>query len=129
MTPQQQVELKDFLSPIFERKAVSVKALNVSELTSYADAVIIVEASSKRQTTAIAEHIVKKMKDTGSKPLGTEGIKEGDWALLDYGDTIIHVFESETRALYDLEGFWADAPQIDLSEYDRDPEQEDNNGN
>lgn len=111
-------ELKPFLIPIFERKPVSVAALDVSGMTSYADAIIVVEAASGRQVRSIAEHIVKQLKRTEIHALGAEGIKDGQWALLDYGLAIIHIFEPETKALYDLEGFWADAPRINLSEMD-----------
>jgi ribosome-associated protein len=107
-----------FFTPIFERKALSVTALDVSALTSYTDTLIIVEAASSRQVTSIADHIVKQLKKSKIKTLGTEGIKEGEWALLDYGHAVIHVFDSQTKALYDLEGFWADAPRIDLSGYE-----------
>lgn len=117
-------ELAPYLSTIFQRKAVSVTALDIRGLTSYTDALIIVEASSSRQVTSIAEHIVKTLKQSKLKVLGAEGIKQGEWALLDYGHTVIHVFESQTRALYDLEGFWADAPKIDLSGFDHSTREE-----
>lgn len=120
-------ELGKYLVPAFERKAVSITALDVSELTSYTDALIIVEATSNRQVTAIAEHIVKRLKQEKIKTLGAEGIKSGEWALLDYGQAVIHVFNTETKSLYDLEGFWADAPRIDLSEFDRQRDMEDKN--
>ena len=58
------------------------------------------------------EKALKKLK---IKSMGIEGVREGQWALLDYGDIIFHVFNSETKAFYDLEGFWADAPRMDLS--------------
>lgn len=110
-------ELTPFLTPIFERKALSVSVLDVRGLTSYADALIVVEATSARQVTSIAEHVAKKLKQLKIKNLGVEGIKEGQWALLDYGQAIIHIFEPDTKSLYDLEGFWADAPRIDLSDF------------
>ncbi len=109
-------DLKKYLVPAFERKAVSITALDVSQLTSYADILIIIEALSSRQVTAIAGHMVKKLKAQKIESLGAEGVKSGDWALLDYGHVVIHIFDSETKALYDLEGFWSDAPRIDLSQ-------------
>ena len=118
-------ELKPFLTPAFQRKPLSVNAINVSELTSYTDVVIIVEAASRRQVTSLAEHMIKMLKAQNINAIGIEGTKEGEWALLDYGDTVIHIFGSETRALYDLEGFWSDAPRIDLSEFESLVEMED----
>ncbi len=112
-------DLKKYLAPAFERKAISVSAIDVKRLTSYTDTLIIIEASSSRQVTAIAEHVIKSLKALKIQALGLEGVKEGEWALLDYGDVIIHVFESKTKAFYDLEGLWADARRIDLSGFER----------
>lgn len=111
-------DLKKFLIPAFERKVKSITAINVKELTSYADTLIIIEGASQRQVSAIAQHLIKRLKEQNTKALSVEGVKEGDWALLDYGDVIIHVFESEKKSFYDVEGLWADAPRIDLSEFD-----------
>jgi len=108
---------KKYFIPAFERKPQSITALNVSQFTSYADILLIIEGSSNRQVTSIAEHIIKQLKTQKVKPIGKEGVKQGEWALLDYGNVIIHVFESSVKELYDLEGFWADAPIIDLSEF------------
>ncbi len=108
-------EMEVFVQPVFERKPLSVKAIDVKALTSYADMVLIVEAGSPRQTTALAEHILQKLKKQDIKPLGMEGIKDGTWALMDFGHVIVHVFESETKQLYDLEGLWSDAPLFDLT--------------
>lgn len=110
--------LKKYIIPVFERKAISVSALSLKDLTSYTDVLVIVEAASHRQVTSLAQHLIKRMKDLKIKAMGAEGVKEGEWALLDYGDIVIHIFESEAKDFYDLEGFWADAPVLDLSEFD-----------
>ena len=108
-------EFKPYLAPIFERKAKSITAIDVHKMTSYADMLVIVEAGSRRQVTSLAEHIIKALKKQKIKVFGMEGIKEGEWALMDYGHIIIHVFDSEAKEFYDLEGLWSDAPRIDLS--------------
>ena len=106
-----------YLKEIFERKAERVVAMDIGALTSYADVVIVVTATSQRQAAAIAEHLYIKMKQTNHMPLGVEGMKEGSWALLDFGDVIIHIFNRETREFYDIEGLWSDAPRLDLSDF------------
>ena len=111
-------DLKKYLIPAFERKAKSITAVNVEQFTSYTDALIIIEGSSQRQVSSIAQHLIKSLKEQKIKAIGVEGVKEGEWALLDYGEVIIHVFDSETKSFYDLEGLWADAPRIDLSEFE-----------
>ncbi|MBP8828823.1 MAG: ribosome silencing factor [Desulfobacter sp.] len=112
-----QEEYIPYLAPIFDRKPKRVTALMVSELTSYTDMVVIVEAGSSRQVTSLSEHIIKSLKEAKIKTLGTEGVKEGQWALLDFGHLIIHIFESDAMAFYDLEGLWSDAAPVDLSEF------------
>ena len=107
-----------FLTAAFQRKPEKVVALDVRGLTSYTDTIIIITAGSARQVTAIAEHIYMEMKAQGHMPLGTEGIKEGSWALLDFADVLIHVFDRETDRFYNLEGLWADAPRLDLSAFE-----------
>jgi len=119
-------DLKKYLIPAFDRKAKSITAIDVKQLTSYADTLIIIEGNSQRQVTAIAEHLIQDLKRQKTKTLSVEGVKAGEWALLDYGDVIIHIFESEKKSFYDVEGLWADAPRIDLSQFDNsDPAGED----
>ncbi|WP_321491724.1 ribosome silencing factor [uncultured Desulfobacter sp.] len=116
-----QEEYIPYLAPIFDRKPKSVVALMVSQLTSYTDMVVIVEAGSSRQVTSLSEHIIKSLKNAKIKAIGTEGVKEGQWALLDFGHLIIHVFESEAKAFYDLEGLWSDAEPVDISRFGSQP--------
>jgi len=118
--------LKKYLIPAFERKAKSIIAIDVKKFTSYTDTLVIIEGNSQRQVTAIAQHLIKSLKGHKLKNLGVEGVKEGEWALLDYGEVIIHVFESEKKSFYDIEGLWADAPRIDLSEFKKEFEPKEN---
>ncbi|ACN16257.1 putative iojap-related protein [Desulforapulum autotrophicum HRM2] len=109
--------LDKYLVEAFLRKAEEITVLDVRKLTSYADAIMIITAKSQRQVSAIAEHINIAMKKINNMPIGTEGMKQGTWALLDYGDVVINVFDKATRDFYDLEGLWSDAPRLDLSAY------------
>ncbi|MBF0301736.1 MAG: ribosome silencing factor [Desulfamplus sp.] len=113
--------LTPYLNEIFARKAEKLTAIDVRKFTSYTDAIIVVTASSSRQVSSIAENIHTNMKKAGNMPLGVEGMQEGTWALLDFGDVIIHIFNKETRDFYNIEGLWADAPRVDTSEFNREP--------
>ncbi|MBM4380710.1 MAG: ribosome silencing factor [Deltaproteobacteria bacterium] len=93
-----------------DKKALDVTLIDVRGKTSYADYFVIASGESDRQVAAIAEHIettLKAEKDLHS--VGTEGRETGNWVLLDYGDVVVHLFFSEQRAFYDLDGLWADA--------------------
>jgi len=97
-----------------ERKAERPVALDVSELTSFTEAFVIVGGRSDRQVRAIADEVVKTLKQAGDPPLGVEGLKEGRWVLIDCNDVVCHVFTPEARQQYDLERLWRDAASIEL---------------
>lgn len=114
MTDSLKTEIKPYLAAVNGMKAENVVVLDVSRLTSIADIFILCEGRSNRQVSAISDYIVKALKDQGIKPLSMEGVSEGRWVLLDYGDVIIHVFYESVRAFYDIEGLWADARRIEI---------------
>ncbi|HWV38161.1 MAG TPA: ribosome silencing factor [Vulgatibacter sp.] len=95
-----------------DKKAEDVVILDVAGLTSYADCFVIATGTSDRQVGAIADSIEDKMKKAGHRPIGVEGHGLGHWVLLDFGDVVAHVFYEEARALYDVEGLWADARRV-----------------
>jgi ribosome-associated protein len=101
-----------FVKAVLGKKAESVVVLDVRGLTSIADAFIICSGRSNRQVSAVADHVERFLKQEGIRPLSVEGRKEGHWVLMDYGQVIIHVFYTETRSFYDLEGLWVDAKRI-----------------
>jgi ribosome-associated protein len=98
-----------------DRKALDLVALDVSELTSYADTFIIATATSDRHARAIADAIREAESAGGGRALGVEGYDEARWVLIDLGDVIVHVFQEEVRSAYDLERLWSDAQSLALS--------------
>ena len=101
-----------YIKAILGKKALNVVALDVAEMTSYADVFIFCSGRSNRQVIAIADYIQTDLKKHKIKPLSVEGTKDGHWVLLDYGHVIIHVFYEPVREFYDLEGLWVDAKRI-----------------
>ena len=101
-----------FVQAALGRKAEGLVVLDVRELTSIADTFIICSGRSNRQVNAIADFIERFLKEHKIRALSIDGKKEGHWVLMDYGDTIFHIFYEETRAFYNLEGLWTDAPRI-----------------
>lgn len=93
-------------------KAEDVVALDVAELSSFADVFVVCTGRSDRQVRAIADSIEKAAKQAGEPPLGIEGYAEGRWVLIDLDDVIVHVFTPETREHYDIERLWSDAPRL-----------------
>ncbi len=95
-----------------EKKAEDLVILDLRALSSVTDILVIASGHSDRHVQAVSEHLVQEMKKHGYYPLGSEGLRDGRWALLDYDDIIVHVFYHEIRDYYDLEGIWSDAPVI-----------------
>lgn len=99
-----------------DKKAYDIVILDIIEISTIADYFVICSGRSSTHVQSIAEGIVDALaKDTGLKPR-KEGLKEGRWILLDYGDIIVHVFQEEEREFYNLERLWADASLIEKSE-------------
>ena len=99
-----------------EKKALDVIILDLSGLTVIADYFVICSGESTTQVKAVAEFIEQEFAKKRIKPLGVEGAAHSHWILLDYGDVIIHVFEKETRAYYNLEKLWMDAKVVEIDE-------------
>jgi ribosome-associated protein len=96
-----------------DKKAMNVVVLDMRDASSITDYFLICSGGSERQVQAIADAIDEQLSRSGIASLGVEGYREGRWVLMDYGDVIVHVFSQETRAFYDLERLWANAPKIE----------------
>lgn len=98
-----------------DKKASDIVVLDVAKLTSLGDHFIIASANSTTQVRALANEVEKTLKEHGISPLHTEQKERGSsWILIDYGSVMIHVFQKETRAFYELERLWADADRQDI---------------
>ena len=97
-----------------DRKAEDIVALDIREVSSFADTFVVATGTSDRHVRAVADAVKAAVSELGESPLGIEGYDEGRWVLIDFGNTIVHVFQHETRAKYDLERLWSDASRIEL---------------
>ena len=97
-----------------DKKGEEPLLLEVSELTGYADYFLLVSGRSTRQATAVGENVARTLKKAGRPALGSEGLKEGTWILLDFGEVVVHVFHQPVREFYDLDSLWGDAPRVEL---------------
>ncbi len=79
------------------------------------DMFVIATGTSRRHVLTLAEETEAKLKESDRRPLRREGFDDAQWVLLDYGDVVVHVFDQETRAYYDLERLWGDAPREEWS--------------
>jgi ribosome-associated protein len=98
-----------------DKKGVDVKILEIAKISSIADYLVLATGMSDKQVQAIADSVRKGLKKFG-KALDIEGVREGKWVVIDYGDVLVHIFVDELRHYYDLDKLWGDAPLIDNPE-------------
>ena len=97
-----------------ERKAVDITVLKVTHLTVLADYFVICTARSNKQVKALAEYVSESMEEAGVQTLRSDGVREGKWAVLDFGSVIVHIFNDDTRMFYCLEKLWADGDNVEF---------------
>jgi ribosome-associated protein len=102
------------LEASLDKKALEPVVLDMRGLCSYTNYILIVSGRSDRQVDAIADGIRKMLREREYTILGSEGAASGQWALLDYGDLVVHIFHHPMREHYDLESLWVDAPRVPI---------------
>nr|WP_269845058.1 ribosome silencing factor [Marinicauda salina] len=98
------------LSVLEDDKAEDVVVIDLHGKSSVTDLMIIATGRSNRHVGAIADHVIRKLKESGHGAPRVEGIKSCDWVLIDVGDVVLHIFRPEVRDFYDLEKLWSAAP-------------------
>jgi ribosome-associated protein len=93
-----------------ELQAIDVSSINVEQLTTITDVMIVCSGRSTKHVKAIAEHLIDKSKHLGFKALSQSGFENGEWALIDFGDIVVHIMIPDVRAFYNLEGLWQQPP-------------------
>ncbi|MCD8016133.1 MAG: ribosome silencing factor [Lachnospiraceae bacterium] len=95
-----------------EKKAEDIKIINIEQVSVIADYFIIATGNNRNQIQAMADNVEEVMGKAGYPVRQTEGYRTANWVLMDYGDIIVHVFDSENRLFYDLERIWRDGQDI-----------------
>lgn len=95
-----------------DTKAEDLVILDVHSLTSFTDYFVIMSGRSTRHVQGLADALGEQLSAKRVSSKTCEGLKEGLWVLLDYSDVVVHIFYKETRAFYNLEGLWHDAPRL-----------------
>ena len=90
-------------------KATNITVIDTSKLSSLFDRMVIASAASKRQTRALADNVVAKLKERGEEVLGCEGEDSGEWILVDLNEVLVHIMQPAVRDYYSLEELWSKA--------------------
>ena len=98
------------------KKGMEITVIDVGEQTSLADYFVICTGSSNPHTNPLCAAVEEAVNRSGEPTLHREGHRGGTWVLLDFGSVVVHVFNREARAFYDLERLWQDGTPLELSE-------------
>ncbi len=105
---------------IQDRKGSGITVVDMSEIEgASANYFVIAEGKSSTQTAAISDSVEEYVRLNGHvKPFGVQGAENGEWVIMDYGDTWVHIFLPMPRALYNLEDLWSDAKITHIPDLD-----------
>lgn len=99
---------KEIASILSSKKAQDIRIIHVADRTIISDYFVVASAGSSTHVTTLAQEVEQKMGQTNVCPLRMEGLQEGRWVVIDYGDVLVHIFHNEEREFYQLERLWAD---------------------
>ncbi len=96
-----------------EKKGEDIKVIDITEISILADYFIIASGMNKNQVQALVDNVEESLGRAGYECRQVEGYQSANWILLDYGDIIVHIFDSENRLFYDLERIWRDGKLVE----------------
>ncbi|MFZ1186171.1 MAG: ribosome silencing factor [Pseudolabrys sp.] len=105
--PTAKETLRSVLARLEDMKAEDSVVIDLTDKSSIGDYMVVTTGRSQRHVSAVADHLVKDIEAAGNSRVRIEGMRQGDWVLIDAGDVIVHVFQSEVRAFYNLEKMWS----------------------
>jgi ribosome-associated protein len=104
-----------------EKKASGLEVIDVAGRVDYADFLVLMSGRSDRHVTALASAIEETLRKRNKRALAVEGLPHANWVLMDFGDVVVHVFQDDARAAYDIDGLWMDARRVPVPIDERPP--------
>lgn len=99
---------------IDSKLGTDIMVLPVGEIVGITEYFVVATGSNARQVGAIADAVLAGVREvTGRGPLRSEGVREQQWVLIDYGDVVVHIFHDEARRFYEIERLYKDVPPVD----------------
>ncbi len=95
------------VSSLEDMKAVDLRVIDVREVTTVTDLMVVASGNSNRHVRSLADHLVKSVKQAGAAPLGVEGADQAEWVLVDLADVVVHIMRPQVREFYNLEKLWS----------------------
>lgn len=94
------------LASLEDDKAEEIVAIDIRGKSSFADMLVVASGRSARHVGALADHVMRKLKEAGVSQVNVEGLPHADWVLVDAGDVVVHLFRPEVRSFYNIEKIW-----------------------
>jgi len=107
-------EVEAAAAAALDKKATDVVILDVRATTTFTDFFILASGDNQRQLVAIADAVLRRLRDEGMRPAHVEGYPKQEWILLDYTGLVVHVFTPRSRSFYDLERLWGGATRREV---------------
>jgi ribosome-associated protein len=104
-----------------EKKASGLEVIDVAGRVDYADFIVLMSGRSDRHVTALSAGIEEALRKKNKRALAIEGLPHASWVLMDFGDVVVHVFQDDARAAYDIDGLWMDARRVPVPLADQRP--------
>jgi ribosome-associated protein len=108
--------IKVIYEALADKKAVNIRVIDISEISEIADFFVIAGGNNQSQVQALSDNVQEKLSEIDIKGARIEGYKAAEWILLDYTDFVVHIFNEEQRAFYELEKIWCDGNKINILE-------------
>ena len=99
-----------------DKKAIDIKIIDIEKISTLADYFIIASGSNRNQVQAMADEVDEVLGRAGFEIKHKEGYQNANWILLDYGDLVIHIFDTQNRLFYDLERIWRDGKAVSIED-------------
>lgn len=105
-SPERTPVLDLVIKSLDDDKAENIVTIDLTGKSAMADAMIVASGRSQRHVGAVADHLLRLLKESGQKNVRVEGLSSADWVLVDAGDVIVHIFRPEVRDFYNIEKMW-----------------------
>ena len=114
MTENITKEIKTIVDALEDKKGIDISVLDLSKVSDVTDCFVICSGTNRSQIQALADGVEEALGRKGILHRGIEGYDTANWILLDYGDFVVHVFDKDSRDMYDLERVWGDAEIVEI---------------
>lgn len=114
MTENITKEIKTIIDALEDKKGIDISVLDLSKVSDVTDCFVICSGTNRSQIQALADGVEEALGRKGILHRGIEGYDTANWILLDYGEFVVHVFDKDSREMYDLERVWGDAEIVEI---------------